>query len=59
MKCCNKDLGHGVPYVMLRYWCDTCKTEHLVDAQEMTNYIAQLNAEKHADAVVSRLPDIL
>lgn len=57
MKCCNKDLGHGVPYVMLRYWCNECNTEHLVDAQEMTNYIAKLHAEQNHGG--ERLPDIL
>jgi hypothetical protein len=40
MKCCNKDLGKGAPYVMLRYWCEGCKTEHLVHAREMTEYLA-------------------
>lgn len=56
MKCCGKDLGQGKPFVLIQYWCDTCKTEHLVDAKEMTDYIAKLHTEKQANGA---LPDIL
>lgn len=57
MKCCGKERG-GTPYVMMRYWCEDCKTEHLVNAEELTAYVAKLAAEK-SDGVVSRLPDLL
>lgn len=56
MKCCNKELPQGVPYVLIRYWCDQCNTEHLVSAQEMTDYIAKLTKEA-SDAAA--LPDLL
>lgn len=57
MKCCGHDLGKGEPYVMLRYWCDKCKTEHLVDAKEMTEYLASLTREANNGA--QQLPDLL
>jgi hypothetical protein len=53
MICCGEDLGKGQPFVMLRYWCERCKTEHLVDAQEMTDYLAKLAQSN------DKLPDIL
>lgn len=56
MKCCGKDLGQGVPYVLIRYWCGECNTEHLVDSVELTEYIAKLHAEKNTNGT---LPDIL
>lgn len=60
MKCCGKDLGRGTPYVMVRYWCAECNTEHLVDAQELTDYVALLNARAEADnAGSARLPNLL
>jgi hypothetical protein len=60
MKCCDKDLGQGEPYVLIRYWCDTCKTEHLASAEEMTAYIAKLTIQhKGVNNVASGLPDIL
>jgi hypothetical protein len=56
MKCCGKDLGTGEPYVLVRYWCSQCNTEHLANATEMAEYIAKLHAEK---SLATGLPDIL
>jgi hypothetical protein len=58
MKCCGKDLGQGTPYVLIQYWCSQCNTEHLVDARELTEYIAKLHAEKDSGASTG-LPNIL
>lgn len=58
MKCCNTDLGKGEPFVVRRYWCDKCKTEHLVDAKEMTEYVEQVHREA-ANAGQQGLPNIL
>jgi hypothetical protein len=58
MKCCSKEMPEGVPFVMVRYWCAECKTEHLVNAQEMTDFVVKLHAEAN-NGVVSRLPDLL
>lgn len=56
MKCCGYDLGKGEPFVLIRYWCDKCKTEHLCDAKEMTEYVASL-ARSSSDT--QQLPDLL
>lgn len=56
MKCCEKELPQGVPYVLIRYWCGQCNTEHLANAQEMTDYIAKLTREASNGA---QLPDLL
>lgn len=57
MKCCGEDLGKGEPYVLIRYWCDKCRTEHLVNSVEFTDYIARLHAEK--EVANGQLPNIL
>jgi nucleoside phosphorylase len=58
VKCCGKDLGRGTPYVLIRYWCDQCNTEHLVDSTEFTEYIAKLHNTVRQE-VGNALPDIL
>jgi hypothetical protein len=57
MICCGTDLGKGEPYVMLRYWCDKCKTEHLVNAREMSDYLAAQAVRQEQGDV--RLPPLL
>lgn len=57
MICCGVDLGKGKPYVVITYWCDKCKTEHLVDAKELTEYVEQVHREASNGA--QQLPNIL
>jgi hypothetical protein len=63
MKCCGKELPEGVPYVLIRYWCAECNTEHLVNSVELTEYIGKLHSSVRQtgvnNGVVSGLPDIL
>lgn len=60
MKCCDKDLGEGTPYVLIQYWCGKCGTEHLVNSVEFTEYVAKLHAaHPPAGANGEKLPDIL
>lgn len=56
MKCCGMDLGKGAPFVVIRYWCDKCKTEHLVDAKELTEYVEKVHREA---SNAQTLPNIL
>jgi uncharacterized Zn finger protein (UPF0148 family) len=61
MKCCGKDLGKGTPFVMVQYWCPVCETEHLVDAREMVEVVAKLNAriDELEQGNGNRLPSLL
>jgi hypothetical protein len=56
--CCGKDLGKGKAHVLIQYWCETCKTEHLVDAKELTEYVEQVHREA-ANAGQQGLPNLL
>lgn len=58
MNCCGKSLGEGQLFVMRRFWCTECNTEHLVDAHEITEWLARHVKDLEAQNG-QRLPPLL
>lgn len=61
MICCGQELK-GKPIGMRSYWCDQCKTEHLVDARDVEELLISLYAridELEALNAVAPLPSII
>lgn len=57
IECCGKKIT-GKPIVLISYWCEGCKTEHLHDAVEMSEYVQRVHREA-SNAGSQGLPDIL